>query len=38
MEISDPYAFFPDQLSDYDLHLIGEGPITGVMKNSEAIF
>lgn len=24
-EISDPYAFFPDQLSDYDLHLIGEG-------------
>ncbi len=24
-EASDPYAFFPDWLSDYDLHLIGEG-------------
>jgi 1,4-alpha-glucan branching enzyme len=24
-EASDPYAFFPDQLSDYDLYLIGEG-------------
>jgi len=24
-EGADPYAFFPDQLTDYDLHLIGEG-------------
>ena len=24
-ESADPYAFFPDQLTDYDLHLIGEG-------------
>ncbi len=24
-EAEDPYAFFPDQLSDYDLYLIGEG-------------
>ena len=24
-ETEDPYAFFPDQLSAYDLHLIGEG-------------
>ncbi len=24
-EFEDPYAFFPDRLSDFDLHLIGEG-------------
>jgi 1,4-alpha-glucan branching enzyme len=24
-EAADPYAFFPDQLSDYDLYLLGQG-------------